>query len=109
MAESIRLAEIAEFGTRALATSAEAIAAGHAFVIMLKDGFPVNVLNPVKAVPEVCTIFCATANPVEVLVATSGQGRGIIGVVDGAPPVGVEADADAARRHALLRAIGYKL
>jgi uncharacterized protein len=88
---------------------AEAIAAGHAFVIMLKDGFPVNVLNPVKAVPEVCTIFCATANPVEVLVATSGQGRGIMGVVDGAPPVGVETDADAARRHALLRAIGYKL
>lgn len=89
--------------------SAEAIGAGHAFVIMLRDGFPVNVLNPVKAVPEVCTIFCATANPVEVLVATSGQGRGIVGVVDGSPPVGVETDADAARRHRLLRDIGYKL
>jgi len=89
--------------------SAEAIAAGHTFVIMLRDGFPVNVMNPVKAVPEVCTIFCATANAVEVLVAGAGQGRGVIGVIDGLPPVGVENDADAADRHRLLREIGYKL
>jgi len=89
--------------------AAGAIAAGHAFVIMLRDGFPVNVLNPVKAVPEVCAIFCATANPVEVLVASTGRGRGIVGVVDGSPPVGVETDADVARRQRLLRDIGYKL
>ncbi len=89
--------------------AAEAIAAGHSFVIMLRNGFPVNVLNPVKAVPEVCAIFCATANPVDVLVASTGRGRGIVGVVDGSPPVGVEADADVARRHRLLRDIGYKL
>jgi len=89
--------------------AAEAISAGHAFVIMLRDGFPVNVMNPVKAVPEVCTIFCATANPVAILVAVTGHGRGIAGVVDGSPPVGVETDADAADRHRLLRQIGYKL
>ena len=88
---------------------AEAIGAGHAFVIMLRDGFPVNVLNPVKAVPEVCAIFCATANPVEVLVAVTSQGRGIVGVIDGAPPLGVESDADVATRRQLLRDIGYKL
>ncbi len=90
-------------------TAALAIGAGHAFVLMLRDGFPVNVLNPVKAVPEVCKIFCATATPVEVLVASTGLGRGVVGVVDGSPPVGVETDADAARRHRLLRDIGYKL
>ena len=89
--------------------AAEAVAAGHSFVIMLRDGFPVNVMNPVKAVPEVCTIFCATANPVDVLVAVTGRGRGVIGVVDGSPPVGVETEADAEARHRLLRAIGYKL
>lgn len=88
---------------------AQAISAGHTFVIMLANGFPVNVLNPVKAVPEVATVFCATANSVEVLVATSGSGRGVVGVVDGSPPVGVESDADAAVRHRLLRDIGYKL
>ena len=76
---------------------------------MLSGGFPVNVMNPVKAVPEVCTIFCATANPVEILVAGTGRGRGIAGVVDGSPPVGVETDADVAARHRLLREIGYKL
>ena len=89
--------------------AAEAIAAGHAFVIMLRRGFPVNVMNQVKAVPEVCTVFCATANAVEILVATTDRGRGVIGVVDGLPPVGVESDADAADRHQLLREIGYKL
>jgi uncharacterized protein len=93
-----------------LATSAAAaIAAGHTFVIMLRNGFPVNVLNQVKAVPEVCTIFCATANAVDVLVAVTDRGRGVVGVVDGEPPVGTETTADAATRHQLLRDIGYKL
>ena len=95
--------------TRLAVAAAEAISAGHAFVIMLSGGFPVNVMNPVKAVPEVCTIFCATANQVGILVATTDRGRGIVGVVDGSPPVGVETDADAASRHRLLREIGYKL
>jgi adenosine/AMP kinase len=71
--------------------------------------FPVSILNPVKAVPEVCTIHCATANPVEVLVAVTPRGRGIVGVVDGQAPLGVETDRDVADRHDLLRAIGYKL
>jgi adenosine/AMP kinase len=88
---------------------AKAIAAGHVFVIMLREGFPVNVLNQVKSVPEVCTVFCATANPVDVLVATNSRGRGVIGVIDGSPPVGVEGEAEMRARHDLLRAIGYKL
>lgn len=91
------------------AAAANAIAAGHVFVIMLREGFPVNVLNQVKGVPEVCAVFCATANPVEVLVAITGRGRGVIGVVDGSPPVGEENAAEARARHDLLRAIGYKL
>jgi adenosine/AMP kinase len=91
------------------AANALAIGAGHCFVILLREGYPINVLNPVKAVPEVCTIYCATANPVDVIVAVTGRGRGIIGVIDGEPPVGIEQDADIAARHSLLRAIGYKL
>ena len=98
-------ADLVELATR----NASAIGAGHCFVIFLRDGFPLNVLNPVKSVPEVCTIFCATANPVDVLVAVTPRGRGIIGVVDGEPPLGVETDADVLERLALLRAIGYKL
>ena len=98
-------AELVDLATR----NAAAIAAGHTFVIVLRDGFPLNVLNPLKAVPEVCTIFCATANPVDILVAVTPRGRGIIGVVDGEPPLGVETDADVTERRALLRAIGYKL
>jgi adenosine/AMP kinase len=89
--------------------AAQSIAAGHVFVIMMREGFPVNVLNQVKAVPEVCTVFCATANPIDVLVLAADRGRGVIGVVDGSPPVGVEAEADVQARHDLLRAIGYKL
>ena len=91
------------------AANALAIGAGHSFVILLREGFPVNVLNPVKAVPEVCTIFCATANPVDILVAVTDRGRGFTGVVDGQPPVGVETDEDMRSRHQLLREIGYKL
>ena len=94
----------------ALATdNGRRIGAGHSFVVLLRDGFPVNVMNQVKSVPEVCTIFCATANPVAVLVAVTGNGRGIAGVIDGSPPVGVETDADVATRHSLLRELGYKL
>ena len=78
-------------------------------MILLREGFPVNVLNPLKAVPEVCAIFCATANQVDVLVAVTGRGRGIIGVIDGSPPAGIEQDADIAERRALLRTLGYKL
>jgi adenosine/AMP kinase len=98
-------AELVELATR----NALAIAAGHCFVIFLREGFPVNVLNPVKAVPEVCTIYCATANPVDVVVAVTPRGRGIIGVIDGEPPLGVENDDEMTARHELLRAIGYKL
>ncbi len=94
---------------KAVATrNATAIGAGHIFVIALRDGYPINVLNRIKDVPEVCSIYCATANPVEVVVAQTSQGRGILGVVDGASPVGVEKEADAAWRHGLLRKIGYK-
>ena len=91
------------------ATNAVAIGAGHAFVILLREGFPINVMNPLKAVPEVCTVFCATANQVDVLVAVTERGRGIIGVIDGLAPSGIEQEPDVADRHSLLRAIGYKL
>lgn len=97
--------ELAELAAR----NALAIGAGHAFVVLLKDGFPINVLNQVKTVPEVCGIYCATANDVGVLVAVTERGRGIAGVIDGSPPVGIETEADAAERHQLLRDIGYKL
>jgi len=90
-------------------TNAQRIGAGHSFIVFLGDGFfPVNVLNTIKAVPEVCRIFCATANPTEVLIAETDQGRGIVGVVDGFAPVGVETDADVKWRRDLLRTIGYK-
>jgi adenosine/AMP kinase len=86
-----------------------AIGAGHSFIVFLREGYPVNVLNQIKAVPEVCRIFCATANPVEVLVAQTDQGRAIVGVVDGGSPLGVESEDDVAARKDLLRKIGYKL
>jgi adenosine/AMP kinase len=89
--------------------NAQAIGAGHSFIVFLRDGFPVNVLNAVKTVSEVCRVFCATANPTEVLVAETGQGRGIVGVVDGEPPLGVETDDDERDRKAMLRQFGYKL
>ncbi len=86
-----------------------AIGAGHAFLIFIDGAFPINVLRAVKQVPEIVTIFCATANPVEVVVAESEQGRGILGVIDGEPPVGVETEEDKAWRKGFLRKIGYKL
>lgn len=90
--------------------NALAIAAGHSFIILLGEGFwPVNVLNTVKMVPEVCRIYCATANPTQVVIAESGQGRGVMGVIDGSPPVGLEDEEGIAWRKGFLRTIGYKL
>jgi adenosine/AMP kinase len=90
--------------------NAQTIGAGHCFIVFLGEGFyPVNVLNTIKTVPEVCRVFCATANPVEVLVAETELGRGIIGVVDGLSPLGIEGEEDIAWRKGFLRTIGYKL
>ncbi|WIM92877.1 adenosine-specific kinase [Actinoplanes oblitus] len=89
--------------------AAEQIGAGHSFVVMLRGGYPVSVLNAVKAVPEVCGIWCATANPIGVVVATVQGARGVAAVLDGGTPLGIESDADAAERHTLLRELGYKL
>src|SRR5271169_1543577 len=89
--------------------NALALSCGHAFIIVMEGGFPINILNTVKSVPEVCQIFCATANPVEVIVAESAQGRGILGVVDGVKTRGVETDGDIQTRKEFLRKIGYKL
>jgi uncharacterized protein len=85
------------------------LSAGHSFIIFLKDAFPINVLRIIKQVPEVCRIFCATANPLEVIVAKTDLGRGILGVIDGLPTVGIEKDEDIAERKDFLRKIGYKL
>ncbi|MGO9602819.1 MAG: adenosine-specific kinase [Candidatus Binataceae bacterium] len=93
---------------RAAVDAASAIAAGHIFVVMLGNAFPVNVLNQIKAVSEVCTVFCATANPAQIVVAEEGGGRGVIGVIDGSPPKGVEGEAEQKERHAMLRRFGYK-
>lgn len=87
----------------------KSVACGHSFCIVMKDCFPINVLNAVKTCPEVANIFCATANPVEVIVAQTEMGRGIMGVVDGFPPKGVEGPADVKARKEFLRKIGYKL
>jgi uncharacterized protein len=88
--------------------NAQAIAAGHSFIILLKEGYPINFLNAIKQCSEVCTIYCATANPVEVIVAQTQQGRGILGVVDGFAPQGLETSEDVTARQELLRQIGYK-
>jgi len=85
------------------------IAAGHSFIIVMQDVFPVNVLQAVKNCFEVCNIFCATANPVEVVVAETEQGRGILGVIDGSKPKGIETEQDVKHRKDFLRKIGYKL
>jgi adenosine/AMP kinase len=92
----------------AVVTAADAIAAGHVFVVMLGNAFPVNVLNHIKAVTEVCTVFCASSNPLAVVVAEHNGGRGIMGVIDGSAPKGIEAEEDQAARHAMLRRFGYK-
>jgi adenosine/AMP kinase len=97
--------ELVELATR----NALAIGAGHSFLVFMREGFPMNVLNQVKHVPEVCRVFCATANPVEVILTETGRGRAILGVVDGGSPQGVETDDDVADRKQLLRTIGYKL
>jgi adenosine/AMP kinase len=94
---------------QAIATrNAANIGAGHLFVITMREGFPINILPRIHQVPEICRIFCATANPVEVIVAETEQGRAVLGVVDGSSPRGVEAEADALWRHGFLRKIGYK-
>jgi uncharacterized protein len=98
-------AELVELATR----NAQGIGAGHCFVVFVRDGYPVNVLNQLKQVPEVCSIYCATANPVQVIVAKTELGRGVLGVIDGFAPAGVEGDSDARDRKDLLRTIGYKL
>jgi len=98
-------AQLVELATK----NALAIGAGHTFVVFLRDGFPVNVLNPIKGVPEVCRVFCATSNAVEVLVAETSLGRGIVGVIDGESPVAAEGEADVQARKELLRKLGYKL
>ncbi len=90
--------------------NASAIGAGHSFILFLGDGFfPINILHAVKKVPEVCRVFCATANPTQVIIAETEQGRGILGIIDGGKPTGIEGDEDIAWRKGFLRKIGYKL
>jgi adenosine/AMP kinase len=95
--------------TKAAIENAKALGCGHAFVVLLRNGFPVSVLNRIKAVSEVCTVYCATANPVQVVVAETPQGRGVLGVIDGETPLGVEGAEDKAWRKDFLKKIGYKL
>ena len=94
--------------TAAATENAQKLAAGHTFNVLLRAAFPINVLNAVKMCPEVCRIFCATANPVEIILAQTEQGRGILGVVDGLPPKGVEDEQGRTWRHDILRKLGYK-
>jgi uncharacterized protein len=105
----VRLAGNDERLTDLARRNALAIGAGHMFIIFMEAGFPVNILNTIKLVPEVCRVFCATANPVEVIVAETAQGRAILGVVDGVRPKGVETPADVVQRKEFLRKIGYKM
>jgi adenosine/AMP kinase len=88
--------------------NAQSLGAGHAFVLLIQNAYPINLLNAIRRVPEVCSIFCATANPVEIIVAESERGRGVLGVIDGSSPKGIEAESDISWRHDLLRKIGYK-
>jgi adenosine/AMP kinase len=94
---------------RQCVSTVERIGAGHVFCVFLKNAYPINILNQIKNCPEVCRIYCATANPLEVLVASTGQGRGVVGVIDGFPPKGVETAEDRENRKVLMRKIGYKL
>ena len=89
--------------------NASTLASGHSFVLLLKNAFPINILNAIKQCPEVCSIYCATANPVEAILVETEQGRGILGVVDGFQPKGIESTGDIDKRKAFLRTIGYKL
>jgi hypothetical protein len=89
--------------------NALALSCGHCFILFMESGFPVNILNTIKNIPEVCTIYCATANPVEVIVAETDHGRGILGVIDGVKAKGIENEADIKTRKEFLRKIGYKL
>ena len=98
-------ADLVELAVR----NAQAIGAGHVFVIAMREGFPISVLNAIKGVPEVCRIYCATANPLEIVVGSTAQGRGVLGVIDGSAPMGVETDEDVVERKELLRRFGYKL
>lgn len=93
----------------ACASNLQAVGAGHIFCILLKEAYPINILNQVKNCPEVCRVFCATANPVEVVVVATGQGAGVMGVIDGSSPKGVEGEGDRRHRKEFLRKIGYKL
>jgi len=96
-------------GLKALAArNATAVGAGHTFMVAMLEGYPINVLGRIKEVPEVCGIYCATANPVQVIVAESEQGRGVLGVIDGEQPKGIETAEDTEKRRAFLRMIGYK-
>ena len=88
--------------------NAQALGAGHTFVLLIQNAYPINVMNAIRNVPEVCSVFCATANPVEIIVAESEQGRGVLGVIDGASPKGIEGPSDIGWRRDLLRTIGYK-
>ncbi|MCX6027414.1 MAG: adenosine-specific kinase [Chloroflexi bacterium] len=88
--------------------NARAIGAGHSFIVLLENAYPINVLNAIQAVPEVCAIFCASSNPVQVILAETDAGRGILGVIDGCSPKGIEAEADQTERKSLLRRFGYK-
>jgi hypothetical protein len=98
-------AELIELAQR----NALALSCGHCFIVFMTGGFPINILNTIKAVPEVCAIYCATANPVEVIVADTGNGRGILGVVDGVRSKGIETESDVEARKQMLRKFGYKL
>jgi len=88
--------------------NAQALGAGHVFVLLVRNAYPLNLLHAIRRAPEVCTIFCATANPVEIIIARSPQGRGVMGVIDGSSPRGVEGPADISARRDFLRKIGYK-
>jgi adenosine/AMP kinase len=93
---------------KAAISNAQGLGAGHVFVLILRNAYPINLLNAVQNIPEVCSIFCATSNPVEVIVAKSEQGRGVMGVIDGSPPKGVEGEPEIAARQEFLRNLGYK-
>jgi adenosine/AMP kinase len=95
--------------TKAAVGILQSVAAGHVFAILIREAFPINVLNAVKMCPEICRIYCATANPLQVIVAETEQGRGIMGVIDGFPPKGVEQEADKTARKTMLRNFGYKV